>query len=106
DMRPLRIFTWHVHGSYLYYLARCGHELWLPVREGRPPGYCGRTRSYPWPSNVHEIAAEDVPRARFDCVLHQSHANWLEDQFDVLSAEQRRLPRIFLEHDPPRQHPT
>src|SRR5690606_18510118 len=22
DMRPLRIFTWHVHGSYLYYLAR------------------------------------------------------------------------------------
>jgi glycosyltransferase involved in cell wall biosynthesis len=30
----------------------------------------------------------------------------LEDQYEILSDEQRNLPRLYLEHDPPRQHPT
>src|SRR5439155_13543320 len=41
-----------------------------------------------------------------DGVLFQAHRNYLEDQYEILSAEQRRLPRIYLEHDPPREHPT
>ena len=33
---PLRILTWHVHGSYLDLLIHTGHEFFLPVRdEGR-----------------------------------------------------------------------
>jgi hypothetical protein len=55
---------------------------------------------------VHELPAEDVKRARFDCVLYQSRVHWLEDAHEILSAEQRRLPRIYLEHDPPLEHPT
>lgn len=36
--RPLRILTWHVHGSYLYYLSHAGHDLYLPVRaDGTEP---------------------------------------------------------------------
>ena len=42
-MRRLRIFTWHVHGSYLYYLAQVPHTIYLPVRAGWPEGYCGRS---------------------------------------------------------------
>jgi glycosyltransferase involved in cell wall biosynthesis len=30
----------------------------------------------------------------------------LEDQFEILSERQRELPRIYLEHEPPREHPT
>ncbi len=55
---------------------------------------------------MHEIPAERVREARFDVVLFQSHRNYLEDQHAILSAEQRRGPRIFLEHNPPRKHPT
>ncbi len=29
-MRPLRIFTWHVHGSYLYYLAHARRSSTCP----------------------------------------------------------------------------
>lgn len=105
-MTPLRILTWHVHGSYLWYLSHIEHELYLPVKEGRPEGYGGRSGSFPWPDNVHEVAAEDVADLDVDVILYQSHRNWEVDQHEVLSAAQRRLPRIFLEHDPPRLSPT
>ncbi len=105
-MQRLRVLTWHVHGNYLYYLAKVPHELYLPVKPGRPHGYGGRSGSFPWPANVHELPAEELREQEFDCILFQARQHYLEDQFALLSAEQRRLPRIYLEHDPPREHPT
>ncbi|MGE5249354.1 MAG: glycosyltransferase [Bacteroidota bacterium] len=102
----LRVLTWHIHGSYLYYLVQAPHEFYLPVKDGRPEGYAGRTESYPWPENVHEVPAQEVRNLDLDCVLFQSRKNYFEDQFEILSPEQRRLPRLYLEHDPPRRHPT
>jgi hypothetical protein len=105
-MHPLRVLTWHIHGSYLYYLTHAHQEFYLPVKNGRPEGYAGRTVSYPWPANLHEVPAEEVRHLRLDCLLFQSRQNYERDQHEILSAEQRRLPRIYLEHDPPREHPT
>lgn len=105
-MRRLRVLTWHVHGSYLWYLSHIPHELYLPTKPGRPEGYGGRSPSFSWPPNVHDVPAEQVRDLDLDCVLFQSHRNWLEDQHEILSPGQRRLPRVFLEHDPPRESPT
>ncbi len=105
-MGQLRILTWHIHGSYLYYLAHAHQEFYLPVKPARSEGYFGRTPSYPWPDNVHEVPVSEVRRLPLDGILFQSRQNYLHDQFEILSAEQRRLPRIYLEHDPPREHPT
>jgi hypothetical protein len=103
----LDVLTWHIHGSYLGYLAECGHEFYLPVLPGRPPRFSGRASDADWPENIHEIPAEKIASRDFDCVLYQHHENWTRDRFDWLSPEQRRdLPQAFLEHDPPRQHPT
>jgi glycosyltransferase involved in cell wall biosynthesis len=104
--RPLRIFTWHIHGSYLYYLVQSPHEFYVPTKPGRPEGYGGRAGSFPWPGNLHEVQAGDVKEYEFDIILFQSHKNYLQDQYEILSESQQQLPRIFLEHDPPRQHPT
>ena len=60
SMRPLRILTWHVHGSYLYYLTQARHEFYLPVKPGRPEGYGGRLSGFPWSNNVHDVPAEEV----------------------------------------------
>lgn len=106
NMKELRILTWHVHGSYLYYLARCPHQFYLPVKPGKPEGYGGKAAGFPWPGHVHEVEAEEVRDLELDCVIFQSARNYMEDQYDILSEEQRRLPRIYLEHDPPREHPT
>ena len=105
DRAPLRVLTWHVHGSYLWYLSHVAQEWYLPVKAGRPPGWGGRTGSRPWPANVHDVPAEEVPGLDLDCVLFQSNLSY-QDQLSVLSPEQRRLPRVYLEHDPPRQSPT
>jgi glycosyltransferase involved in cell wall biosynthesis len=43
---------------------------------------------------------------KFDCVLYQHKQNWLADREAILSAEQRRGPQIYIEHDPPRESPT
>ena len=104
--RPLRILTWHIHGSYLYYLVQASHDFFVPLKQGRPEGYAGRTESYAWPQNLHEVPAEEVRRQHFDCILFQSRKNYQVDQYEILSEEQRALPRIYLEHDPPREHPT
>ena len=105
-MRPLRILTWHVHGSYLYYLVHSRHQFYVPIKPGKPEGYGGKLNGFPWPDNVYDVPAEEVKNLNFDCILFQSNKNYLQDQYEILSESQRQLPRIYLEHDPPRQHPT
>ena len=104
--RPFRLLTWHVHGSYLWYLSHVPHEIVLPVRPGRPEGYGGRLPGFDWGPNVREVPAEVVRDMRFDAVLSQSRRNWEVDREEILSPAQRRLPRLHLEHDPPLSHPT
>jgi hypothetical protein len=105
-MTSLRILTWHVHGNYLYYLSQIRHELYVPVKPSRPEGYGGRCGTLPWPANLKEVPAEQARDLDLDCILFQSRQNYLQDQYEILSEEQRLLPRIYLEHDPPRENPT
>jgi glycosyltransferase involved in cell wall biosynthesis len=106
NKKPKKVLTWHVHGSYLYYLVQAPHEFYLPAKPDRPEGYGGRAGSFPWPDNVHEVSAEHVKELDLDVILFQSHRNYLHDQHEILAEEQRKLPRIYLEHDPPRETPT
>ena len=106
DLSRPRVLTWHVHGSYLYYLAHTPCLFILPVKEGRPEGYGGRGGNFAWPENVVEVPAEEIPDTDFDLILFQSKRNYVRDQFDILTPGQRRLPRIFLEHDPGLESPT
>jgi hypothetical protein len=102
----LKIFTWHIHGSYLYYLSQGDYTIYIPVKQNREEGYYGRGETFPFGENVIEIPAHEVKEQRFDCILFQTNKNFFVDQYEILSAEQRSLPRIYLEHDPPAQHPT
>lgn len=96
-----KIFTWHIHGSYLYYLSQGNYDIYIPVNEKRDEGYYGRGLTFPFGLNVIEVTASEVKNIDFDLILYQTDKNYLIDQYEVLTAEQRRLPRIFLKHDPP-----
>jgi len=105
--QKLKVLTWHIHGSYLYYLTQTDCIFYLPFKEGSSEeGYGGRTHGFPWGDNVVNVASEKVKELEFDCILFQSKKNFLEDQFEILTEEQRSLPKIYLEHDPPRESPT
>ena len=105
-MRPLNILTWHTHGSYLYYLTQAPHRFFVVSKPGRPPGYGGRSGHMPWGDNVIDMPADEVKHHQFDCIIFQDDHQYLHDQFEYLTAAQRTLPSIYIEHDTPREHPT
>src|SRR5438093_11431086 len=103
-MQRLKILIWHIHGSYLNTLARIDHDWYLPVKPGRPMGYGGRGPTFDLPGYVREVPAEQVRDLDLDLIIHQTTQNYFEDQYEILSAAQRRLPKIYLEHNTPKPH--
>ena len=104
--RRLRILTWHVHGNYLYNLTQVPHDFYLATDAARSMHHSGRSGILPWGANVHEAPVETLQDMAFDVVMFQSRHEWDEAQHRELSEAQRRLPRIYIEHDPPQAHPT
>lgn len=104
-MRRLRILTWPIHGSYFNTLSTLDHDWFLPVKPGAPEGFGGRgTREFP--PSIQDVPAEAVINLDIDLVLYQSPRNLLEDGPEILSDAQRRLPRIYLEHNTPFPDPV
>src|SRR5262249_51839184 len=104
-MGRLRVLTWHVHGNYLLYLSQARVDFYLPVKPGAAGGYGGARSTFPFGDNVHELPAESVRDREFDLILYQERSNYEVARHEILSPAQRRLPRIYLEHDPPLEHP-
>ncbi len=102
----MRVFTWHIHGSYLFYLAQGPFEIYVPLSDEKAEGYIGRGTTFPFGQNVKEVPVREVKDLSFDCILFQTAKNYQEDQFKILTAQQRDLPAIYLEHDPPQDVPT
>ncbi|MBV8032922.1 MAG: glycosyltransferase family 4 protein, partial [Betaproteobacteria bacterium] len=75
-------------------------------KPGRPPGYGGRCGHLPWGPNVHDLPVEEAKHRQFDCIVFQDDHQYERDQHELLSTEQRRLPKIYIEHDPPRANPV
>ncbi len=101
-MRRLKILIWHIHGSYLNTLARIDADWYLPIKPGRPEGYGGRGPTFDLPDYVREVPVEEVCNLQLDLIIFQTPKNYCEDQYEILSAEQRRLPKIYLEHNTPK----
>jgi glycosyltransferase involved in cell wall biosynthesis len=105
-MRRLKILTWHTHGAYLYYLTQAPHDFYVLSKPGRPPGYAGRFGQLPWGPNVHDLPVAEAKRQALDCIVYQDDPQYFADQHELLTDAQRRLPKIYIEHDPPRESPT
>ena len=66
-MRPLRVLTWHVHGSYLAGLSALDHDWYLPVSAD----YGGRRVDSP--TYVREVPAAQVRHLDLDLVIYQTN---------------------------------
>ena len=98
-MRRLRILTWATRPDYLRCLAQTSHELLVVSSRGR-------SEHGDFPPNVHEVGAEEARRQKLDLILFQRPKHYLDDQYELLAPAQRRAPKIYLEHEPPREHPV
>ncbi len=105
-MRRLNILIWHIHGSYLNALGCLDHNWYLPVKPDKPEGYGGRGHTFDMHKRMQEVPVEQVRELDLDLIIFQTPKNFFEDQYEILSEEQRRLPKIYLEHNTPKPHPT
>jgi len=82
-MRRLRILTWASRPDYLRCLAQTPHELIVVSPGGR-----------------------EARGQKLDVILFQQPQHYLDDQYELLTPAQRRTPKVYLEHEPPREHPV
>ncbi len=104
--KKIRVFTWNIHGSYLYYLSQTNCLFYVPYNDSGEKEYGRLGDNFEWGKNLIQVPVSEVKRIDFDCILFQSRQAYLNDQFKIFTDNQRQLPKIYLEHDPPREHPT
>ncbi len=98
----MRILAWHVHGSWTTALVQGPHTYLLPVTPDRGPDGRGRARTWDWPANAVEVAADDLRDTAFDVVLLQR-----PEELDLVQRwtgrrPGRDVPAVYVEHDAPR----
>lgn len=97
----MKIFAWHVHGSWMTAFVQGGHEYVLPVLPDRGPDGRGRAQTWEWPASVVESEPESLPGLRPDLiVLQRPHEyelvqRWLGIRPGV------DVPAVYVEHNAP-----
>ena len=99
----MKVWLWHVHGSWTTALVQGGHEYFVPVLPDRGPDGRGRARTYPWPGSVVEVGPEDAADLDVDVVIAQRPSElralvgeWLRRRPGV------DVPVVYVEHNTPR----
>lgn len=98
----MRIFLWHVHGSWTTAFVQGHHDYILPVLPGRGPDGRGRARTWDWPASVVEVGPEEARRTDVDAVVLQRSEELAHLAREWLGRRPgRELPAVYLEHNSP-----
>jgi glycosyltransferase involved in cell wall biosynthesis len=99
----VKIFLWHVHGSWTTAFVQGAHEYLLPMLPDRGPDGLGRARTWTWPPSAVEVTPQQAADADVDVViLQRPHElaglaeHWLGGR-----RPGRDVPAVYLEHTSP-----
>jgi glycosyltransferase involved in cell wall biosynthesis len=98
----MRIFLWHVHGSWTTAFVQGSHQYLVPVVPGRGPEGRGRARTWDWPRSVVEVSLEQARLEAVDAVILQRPEEaygWTEKWLGRRPGKD--LPAIYVEHNAP-----
>jgi len=110
----MRVFLWHVHGSWTTALVQGSHEYLLPLLPERGPDGRGRARTWDWPESAVELTPEEAADAEIDLVLLQRPEELARLAREWLGGREpgRDVPAVYVEHNAPQgriaemRHPT
>lgn len=99
----MRVFLWHVHGSYTTALVHGEHEYLVPVTPDRGPDGRGRAETFVWPESAVEVTPEEAAEAEVDVVILQrpEELNGLAEEWLGGRRPGRDVSAIYLEHNAP-----
>lgn len=101
-MTKLRIFSWHVHGSYSTVMVQGQHEYLFPVLPDKGAYGRGRAETWTWPTNAVEVTPTEAQQREVDLVLLQR-----PEEIELAEAwlggrrPGRDVPAVYLEHNSP-----
>lgn len=97
----MRIFGWHVHGSWMTAFVQGAHEYVVPVLADRGPDGRGRAQTWEWPQSVAEAAPADLAGFKPDAVvLQRPHEYELAREWLGLTPGVD-VPAVYVEHNAP-----
>lgn len=99
----MRIFLWHVHGSWTTAFVQGRHEYLIPVLPDRGPDGLGRAQTFTWPDSAVEVTPEEAASAEVDAVVVQrpKELNGLAEEWLGGRKPGRDIPAVYLEHNAP-----
>lgn len=99
----MRVFLWHVHGSWTTAFVHGRHECLVPVTADRGPDGLGRARTYVWPDQAVEVTPEEAAEAEVDVVVLQrpSELDGLAEEWLGGRKPGRDMPAVYVEHNAP-----
>ena len=98
----MRVFLWHVHGSWTTSLVHGPHEYLLPVLPDRGPDGRGRALTWDWPPNAVEVTPEEASAADVDVAILQrpEELEHLAERW-LRRRPGRDVPAVYVEHNAP-----
>ncbi|MBO0693463.1 MAG: glycosyltransferase family 4 protein [Acidimicrobiaceae bacterium] len=98
----MRVFLWHVHGSWTTAFVQGPHTYLVPVLPDRGPDGRGRAQTWTWPATVEEVTPAEAAQADFDVMVLQRP----EELHGLAAAWTGRRPgrdvaAVYLEHNAP-----
>ncbi len=99
----MRVFLWHVHGSWTTAFVQGRHEYLVPVLPDRGPDGLGRARTFTWPDSAVEVTPEESAEAEVDVIILQrkEELEGLAEGWLGGRKPGRDIPAVYLEHNAP-----
>ena len=99
----MKVFLWHVHGSWTTGFVQGDHEYLFPVLPDRGPDGLGRARTWDWPPSAREVTPEEAADEKVDVVVLQRPHELTELAERWLGGRRpgRDVPAVYLEHSSP-----
>jgi hypothetical protein len=97
----MRIFGWHVHGSWMTAFVQGNHDYFVPVLPDRGVDGRGRAQTWEWPQRVRELAPSELKTLRPDVVILQRPREYALAQEWLGLTPGTDVPAIYVEHNAP-----
>lgn len=97
----MRIFSWHVHGSWMTAFVQGGHEYIVPVLPDRGANGRGRAQTWDWPQNVTELAPEHLRGIAPDVIVLQRPEEYELTREWLGLTPGVDVPAVYVEHNAP-----
>ena len=97
----MRIFVWHVHGSWMTAFVHGPHEYLVPTDAERGPFGRGRADTYVWPDQAREVTEAEAADLDVDVVVVQRPEELELAERWLRRRPGRDLPLVWVEHNAP-----